>query len=236
MADLDKSIAVLSIIREADNAPSFASIVNRGNFQEDELPEILHSLKTQGLIFSLDEDASQPVNLCRFLTPIESKQKVDSMVSDYLAELAGEGRLNFSYGANMNPDQMYHDRCPGSHFLCRALLEGYRLVFNKPSDKGGGIAGLERASGDSIWGVIYCLPENGQAILDQRQNEQNQYRKVRMAVKTSFGTLCCDSYKTVPEGTFLPSRQYLEKMSSGAQFFGLPQQYLRWLATLPTFN
>ncbi|AEG60906.1 gamma-glutamylcyclotransferase family protein [Desulforamulus ruminis] len=236
MTDLDKAIIVLSIIREADNAPSFSTILNRGNFVEDELLNILDSLKAQGLVFSLDGDEGQPLNLRRFLTPKESKQTVDNRVADYLAELAGEGRLYFAYGANLNPDQMYHERCPGSHFLCRAQLEGYRLVFNKSSGKGGGIAGLEKSSGDSIWGVIYCLPENGPSILDQKQNQEIQYRKIRMAVKTSFGILCCDSYRTVPEGSFLPSRQYLEKMSSGAQFFGLHQQYLRWLVTLPTVN
>ena len=41
MTDLDKAIIVLSIIREADNAPSFSTILNRGNFVEDELLNIL---------------------------------------------------------------------------------------------------------------------------------------------------------------------------------------------------
>jgi len=236
LTDLDKAVLVLSVIREADNAPSFQTIANRGNFQGGELTDIIMSLKSQGLIFSLDDDAGQPITLCRFLTPKEAKQKVDNMVADYLAELAGEGRLYFAYGANMNPDQMYQDRCPDSHFLCRALLEGHRLVFNQSSPKGGGIAGLERSAGDQVWGVLYCLPPNGQTVLDQQQNQVNQYRKVRTTVKTCFGILCCDSYKTIPEGSFLPSRQYLEKMTSGAQFYGLPQQYLRWLTTLPTAN
>lgn len=236
MVDLDKSIAVLSIIREADNAPSFQTIANRGNFTEDELIEVINSLKTQQLIFSLDEDENKNLSLCRFLTPKESKQVADNMVADYLAELAGQGRLYFAYGANINPDQMYRERCPGSNYLCRAQLEGYRLVFNKRSSLGGGIAGLERSSQDSVWGVVYSLPPNGQDLLDKNQNLRDDYKKVRTAVKTCFGTLCCDSYKTNSEGTFLPSRHYLEKMCSGAQFFGLPQQYLRWLVTLPINN
>ncbi|MEW6066462.1 hypothetical protein P378_02035 [Desulforamulus profundi] len=235
MSEIDKSIAVLSIIREADNAPSFQTIAGRGNFTAEELADVIRSLEEQQLIYSLDEEVTDPRS-CRYLTPKESKQKVDLMVADYLAELAGEGRLYFAYGANLNPDRMYRERCPGSHFLCRALLEGHRLVFNKRSSQGGGIAGLERSPNDSVWGVIYCLPANGQAVLEQNQNQVDPYRKIRTAVKTSFGTLCCDSFKTTSEGAFLPSRQYIEKMYSGAQFFGLPQQYLRWLVTLPISN
>jgi len=235
LTDIDKSIAVLSIIREADNAPSFQAIASRGNFTAEELTDVIETLKDQQLIFSLDEETGDPLS-CRYLTSKESKQKVDLMVADYLAELAGEGRLYFAYGANLNPDQMYRERCPGSHFLCRGLLEGHRLVFNSRSSQGGGIAGLERSPGDSVWGVVYCLPVNGHTVLDQNQNQAGQYRKIRTAVKTSFGTLCCDSFKTTSEGAFLPSRQYLEKMYSGAQFFGLPQQYLRWLVTLPIGN
>lgn len=232
MSGLDKSMAVLSIIREADNAPSFQTIAARGNFAAEEIAGVIESLQTQQLIYSLDEDNAD-LQSCRYLTSKESKQKVDQMVTDYLAELAGEGRLYFAYGANLSPDQMYLERCPGSHFLCRAHLEGHRLTFNQRSSRGGGIAGLERSVNDTVWGVIYSLPENGQAVLAAKQNEVDQYRKIRLAIKTCFGILCCDSFKTTAEGTFLPSRQYLEKMYSGAQFFGLPQQYLRWLVTLP---
>ncbi|RYD04204.1 hypothetical protein N752_15275 [Desulforamulus aquiferis] len=131
MPDIDRPITILSIIREADNAPSFQTIVNRGNLNAEELPEVIESLKKLGLIFSLDEDAGKPLTLCRFLTPKEAQKAVDQMVADYLIELAGEGRLYFAYGANLNPDRMYQERCPGSHFLCRAVLEGYRLVFNR---------------------------------------------------------------------------------------------------------
>lgn len=234
MFDIDRSITVLSIIREADNAPSFQTICNRGNLSSSELPGVINSLKARGLIFSLDEDAGKPLEQCRFLTPRESQQQVDQIVADYLAELAGEGLLYFAYGANINPDQMYQDRCPDSHFMCRAVLEGYRLVFNNRSPHGGGIAGLEKSLGDSVWGVIYCLPEGGQLVLDQNQNKDKGYKKIRLAVKSSFGNLCCDSYRPNSEGVFLPERRYLEKMSGGAQFFGLPQQYLRWLVSLPT--
>lgn len=235
MNNIDLTMAVLSIIREADNAPSLQTIANRGNFVAEELIEIINSLKSQQLIFSLDEEAGRPITSCRFLTSKEAQQKVDIMVSDYLAELAGEGRLYFAYGANLNPDQMYQDRCPGSHFLCRGILEGYRLVFNQRSTPGG-MAGFERSPGDTVWGVLYCLPTGGQEVLDNNQNHISQCRKIRVVVKSCFGNLCCDSYKTPGDGSYLPNRQYLEKMYSGAQVFGLPQQYLRWLISLPIGN
>lgn len=232
MAELDQAVAVLAIIREADNAPSFQTIAKRGNFQEEELRHAIESLRKQGLIFSLDEDAEEPLLLRRFLTPKDMMQKVDQMVADHLAELAGEGNLYFAYGQDLHPDEIYQESALGSHFLCRALLENNRLVFNRPLAKGSGMAGLERLEGHHVWGILYYLSNKGQ--LDQAKKESGDLRRIRMVVKTSFGHLCCDSYKAIPAGTFLPSRHYLEKMIGGALFFGLPQHYLRFLNNLPT--
>lgn len=235
MTDIDLTMAVLSIIRDADNAPSLQMIANRGNFLTEELIQVINSLTSQQLIFSLDEEADRPITSCRFLTVKEAQPKVDILVSDYLSELAGEGRLYFAYGTNLNPDHMYQNRCPGSHFLCRGVLEGYRLVFNQSATPGG-MAGFERSPGNMVWGVLYCLPPEGHQILDANQKQISQCRKIRVVVKSCFGNLCCDSYRTPADDSFLPNRQYLEKMYSGAQFFGLPQQYLRWLAALPISN
>src|SRR5436190_1341322 len=74
--------------------------------------------------------------------------------------------LIFAYGSNMDPLQM-QQRCPGAEAIGNGILRGHRLCFPRLSERRGcGVASVEPASGNEVWGVVYRLGAADLAALD----------------------------------------------------------------------
>lgn len=229
--DLDRRLLVLCIIREADNALPFRAILSRSNLPAGELEKTMGALALDGKIRTFAGDEEKPLEERRFFSAQEARREIEELAEEHLPLLAGEGRLYFVYGAGLDPE-MYRRLSPGCHFLMRGCLEGYRLVFDRPSGAEGGVANLRKTPGSEVWGVVYYFdskPENLSLVDDGGHKV-----KIRVAVKSALGQVCAETVLLKGQSSAYPSRRYLDRLIRGGHFFGLPQKYLRLLATLPT--
>lgn len=230
----DKKLMVLGVIRDADNALDFETIAKRSAFPTGQLEALIENLTEQRIITTFPDDAAKPLNQRRFHSSIsDTHAAADSLVSEHIWELSAMGLLYFAFGCDLDPEQMYVKRCPGSHYLCRASLEGFRLVFDRYSlEWEGGQASFRRDTNSTIWGALYYVNTEHWKTLDAA--EITPYcRRVRVPVHTSFGLFCAECYQSFPADMALPSRKYLDKIIKGGQFLGLPQKYLRLVGSIP---
>jgi len=226
---LDKSWLVLCIIREADNALTFQTILNRSNLQAKELEEAMGVLSLGGKIRTFAGDEVKPLLERRFFSVHENRSEIDDLIAGQLPLLAGEACLYFAYGSDLDP-QLYRSS-PGVHFLMKGRLKGYHLTFadNLTGCAGGGMANLCRSSDGEIWGAVYYL-ESMKRIFSGGE------LKIRIPVEGVVGAMCVESSVFKTHSTLFPSRHYLEKMIAGGQFFGFPQKYLRQVSAMPTID
>lgn len=234
MDTLNYRAMVLGLIRDVDNALPCEIIARRMALDEDSLTTVIDSLLQEGLIRTFPDDMEKPPGERRLFARQESLEQIRSLVRDYMSELSNEGRLYFAYGTNMHPEQMYQQRCPGSHFLMRGEIHDRRLVFQHRSEQwGGGVAGMVYSEGDSVWGAAFWVSDRHWAELDRLEGKPAGYRRIRVPVRTHFGIFCMESYNTVPGDECLPSSRYMAHIIEGAEFFGLPQQYIKRLKNTP---
>ena len=139
-------------------------------------------------------------------------------------------RLYFASGSNMSAVRL-RSRIPDAHKVGTAELIGYRLVFNKVGQDGSAKANAVRTGReeDVIWGVVYELPEDGMATLDQIEGEGYQrrtlavYRKHQRLEVQSFIACRTDEH-------LLPFAWYVQHVLSGAMENNLPQRHIDFIA------
>lgn len=230
---LDRKLLVLCIVREADNALTFRTLLNRSNLQAKDLEEAMGALALDGKIRTFAGDEEKPLSERRFFSAQEARQEIEELVGEHFPILAGEGNLYFAYGADLEPD-LYHGLTPGGHFLMRGCLEGYRLVFDRCPGAEEGVASLRKSAGSEAWGAVYYVQGGAKnfPVLNRGEGEV----KIRVPVKSAVGPVCVETSLAKADNTSYPSRRYLDRLISGGQFFGLPQRYLRLMAAMPTLD
>lgn len=226
---LDRNLLVLCVIREADNALTFQTILNRSNLQVKELEEAMGVLVLGGKIRSFAGDEMKPLAERRFFSVHENRREIDDLIAGQLPLLAGEACLYFVYGPELEPER--YRSSPGVHFLMRGCLKGYRLTFDdsKTGGVGGGVANLSRSPGSEVWGAVYHM----ESMQKARAAEEV---KIRIPVEGAVGMMCVESFVFKSHRMLFPSRQYLQKILDGGQFFGLPQKYLRQVSAMPVID
>lgn len=231
----DYDTAVLGIIRDADHAPSYDKILRQSGLSPEKLDSIICRLTEQHVITTFPEDTVKKKEQRRYFSVMESMENIEKTVYTHLWELSSRGMLYFAYGSDMDPGEMYGRRCPGSIFLCRARLEGFSLTFDQYQEEWKGtVASIKLADGEgSVWGLIYCVKPEDWEKLDQYEEVPVRNRRVRVPVHTAYGLICADCYQSIPGDKRLPSRSYLDKIVNGANYFGLPQKYIRQVKSLP---
>jgi len=130
--------------------------------------------------------------------------------------------LYFAYGSNMQEPQ-FKERCPSSHFLCRAALPAHRFVITTR-----GYASVEPQSGDEVQGVLCAITESDEWELDRREGvHENIYRREHLAVVTEFGyAMRALLYIDHVKEPGVPKKGYLEKILAGAERHQLPAAYV----------
>jgi gamma-glutamylcyclotransferase len=149
----------------------------------------------------------------------------------------------FSYGSNLNPEQM-RGRCPDHKVVGMAALHEHRLAFPLTShDWGGGVASVVPSHGTTVWGIVYDLSERDLAELDRYEgyrgpdDQHNLYDRQTVFVELTRpedGSIprrvraWC--YFARPSNPAAPSRRYLDAVLAGARHHRLPEEYVAALA------
>ncbi|MFZ5644357.1 MAG: gamma-glutamylcyclotransferase family protein [Bacillota bacterium] len=226
----DKRKIVLSIVRDADNALTRDVIVRRSGLAD--AGEIIDSLVRENIITYFPDE---PGTRLRYFTVAERMESIESQIAEHLWELSAEGMLYFAYGSDLNRDEMYKIKCPGSHFLCKGRIEGFDLSFDLFMEEWEGTVPSIKFSGSGIpvWGAVYFVKREDWGKLDVYEGVPRVNRRVKVPVYTSFGLFCADCYQSLPGDKKLPSGKYLDKVIEGLEFFGFPQKYVRYIKSLP---
>ncbi|MCL6638077.1 MAG: hypothetical protein K6T80_00160 [Firmicutes bacterium] len=228
----NKKLLVLCMVREADNALTYQTMLNRSNLRAEELLQTVEELVAEGKLRTFSGDEEKPLEDRRYLTVPELRNEIVDEIGAALPGLAAGGRMYFVYGAGLDPGNMYGKWYPESHFICRGCLDGYRLVFERRSGSGEeGVAAIRRSQHNSVWGAIYYLPPG---TVDSPLDDQKGGVKIRVAAKSALGMVCVETTGSVATENLYPRRSYLDMLLRGGQLFNLPQQYLRLLAVIPT--
>lgn len=150
--------------------------------------------------------------------------------------------LYFAYGSNLDPEQMTA-RCPSHRVVGLAALREHRLAFPLFSQKWrSGVAGVQPAHGETVWGVVYDLADQDLAALDAIEgfrepgDQHNVYDRETIAVeltRADDGTfprrIRAEIYVPRPSNPSPPSRRYRDTMLRGARHHALPDDYLAML-------
>lgn len=154
--------------------------------------------------------------------------------------------LYFSYGSNLDPDQM-HARAPGHRVVGLAALRDHRLIFPHYSIPwGGGVSSVQGAHGATVWGMLYDVGDADMAELDRFEgfrgpgDQHNLYDREQTTVELtrpddgSFPRRVRASiYIGRPNNPSPPSRKYLDVVLRGARHHRLPEEYIAALAATP---
>lgn len=142
------------------------------------------------------------------------------------------GQEVFAYGSNMCSGRL-RDYCVVPVARGRsASLQGYRVRFNKMSQKdGSGKANVEPHPGGDVWGVLYMIPDAHLKRLDD--GEGPGYQRKRLPVRTP-GNAMIEAWvylarKPTNDPTLRPYTWYKRFLIEGAREHGLPAPYIEAL-------
>lgn len=111
-----------------------------------------------------------------------------------------------------------------------ALLQNYRLCFNKKSDDGSGKANIEEYSGGEMWGVIYTMSE---ADLRRLDRGEVGYHREKVTVNMPDGVptevWVYVANESTKQAKLRPYSWYKRFLVEGAKEHGLPATYVEAL-------
>jgi cation transport regulator ChaC len=147
---------------------------------------------------------------------------------------APEGALwYFAYGSNLHDAIFRERRAMVVHETRCGRLDHYTLRFNLPIGPGErGVANVEPAPGERVWGALYLLSPADCDRLDRTEGvHMGAYQRVAIEVVQEDGARCVAftyaSSRTRADRK--PSARYLGLIVEGARQRGLPDDYVRWL-------
>ena len=143
----------------------------------------------------------------------------------------------FAYGSNLLVDQK-ESRTGDIRSAVRCHLPAYRLAFNKrPLSGVGAYASIVPDETATVWGVAYLCDQAAIASLDRREGVSGgHYRHQDVDVVTDAGdvlqamTYVAGEAFTIAERR--PTRDYLQKIVTGARQHQLPEDYIAALQAL----
>ena len=145
----------------------------------------------------------------------------------------------FAYGSNMDPDRM---RERGVNFLKRehAILEGWRLEFNKVSSRNPeeGYANIVKDENSVVEGILYEIDDLDLKILDRYEGYPSHYERIKVVVRMDNGeNVEAVTYIAKPDKVkdgLKPSREYLNHLLKGCDL--LSEEYCRKLRKWETLD
>ena len=139
----------------------------------------------------------------------------------------------FAYGSNMDPLQM-EQRCPGAVVIGPARLDDHRLTFVWDSPGwGGGVATVDVAPGDHVWGVLWDLTDEHVKTLDRYEGVAvGAYTREHTEVECSGNREKAMVYLATDNKYKAPSARYMTALIRGAKAFAIPDDYIERLRAL----
>lgn len=144
--------------------------------------------------------------------------------------------LYFAYGANMSLKYLKNIRNVEPEGWSAGTVQGYKLTFGVKgiNDLEPGFANITRCEEDcSVSGIVYALTD------DQFNNiinsEPDEYLVESVPVDLIDGNTVTAKVLIGPEeGSFMPSKRYVNIMIEGATEGGVPKEYVGRLSNLET--
>jgi gamma-glutamylcyclotransferase len=148
----------------------------------------------------------------------------------------------FAYGSNLSRTRLETDRLKpeGVRLVSRRLarLEGYELVFDKPSVyfPGAGAGNIRQNPSATILGTLNQMPEAGLRVLDVYENvASGQYERLDVSVYDVENAQYIDAVTYIARNNLgadlRPRRTYLDYLLADRDV--LPADYIAKLAEVP---
>jgi len=138
----------------------------------------------------------------------------------------------FAYGSNMDPERMRKRSISFSQRI-RAVLEGYRLEFNKVASRNPqeGYANVVKFEKGIVEGVLYEIPDSDLSKLDRFEGYPDHYDRLMIKVQLDDGQkleaiIYIAQPDRIAEG-LKPSRDYLDHLLAARDI--LSESYRREL-------
>jgi gamma-glutamylcyclotransferase (GGCT)/AIG2-like uncharacterized protein YtfP len=149
----------------------------------------------------------------------------------------------FAYGSSLDFKQT-RARCPSAQFVAKALLTDHKLCFPRyGSNRGCGVASVECADGDHVWGVVYDIADDDVPKMDKaegfdpnRAPDQNCYNRAQITVLRDGNAgrpIAAFTYIAEPQANPpLPNANYRDTIVCGARAWELPDDYVKRLEAI----
>ena len=152
----------------------------------------------------------------------------------------------FAYGSNLDWEQM-KERCPSTSFYCRASLSNYRIDFTRESSKREcGVADIVKDNNYKVYGVVYRINEEDLGRLDEDegyvpQRDINCYKRIEIIVfkeDNKEKPIIAYTYEVVKKefGKYKPNKKYMNFILTGAKYWKLPKEYIKFLENIETMK
>lgn len=141
--------------------------------------------------------------------------------------------LYFAYGSNLDHEQI-KSRCPGSEYLFRAKLPGYRLLFDGHSERRGcSVANIVQDLEGHVWGGVFRMTDEDLVQLDKYENHPHSYKRSVVKVTDDHGKEHdVLAYHRLHDKEGKPNKRYIQHIINGAKHCGLPEEYITKLLSL----
>lgn len=130
-----------------------------------------------------------------------------------------------AYGSNLEKGRLL-ERINKFHTASKAILPGYRFVYNKKSVDGTSKANITLTEGSEVQGICYEIDEDDLRILDQ---SERGYSRIKLPILISPNTdataityISNSIIHDVP-----PSREYRDIILQGAKDWKLDKEYVQ---------
>ena len=146
--------------------------------------------------------------------------------------------LYFAYGSNLCLRRM-RGRVPSAKRIVAAVLPGYELRWHKRGVDGSGKCSIAIAPRDpvGVYGILYRLAATEKSQLDVTEGLGSGYDAASVTVETPAGLRQVTTYLAAHshiDDRLLPYSWYRDLVIEGASEAGIPDDYVRRLATVPT--
>ena len=141
--------------------------------------------------------------------------------------------LYFAYGSNLNWRQMLVERCPGSKFITKYSLNGYKLIFSNYNPKSVfGHANIVKNKNSKVNGAIWNITSKNEKVLDIYEGVPTYYQKeyIKWNKKKVLVYIQNNFIKKKP------SSSYLHTIIEGYKNCDLELRYLKKRISFYTIN
>ena len=132
--------------------------------------------------------------------------------------------LYFAYGSNLNWRQMLEVRCPGSKFITKHNLDGYKLIFSNYNTKSVlGHANIVKKKNSKVPGAIWNITRKNEEVLDVYEGVPTYYQKEYIKFNGKKVLIYIqNNFEKKP-----PSSSYLHTIIEGYKNCGLELTHLK---------